>query len=164
MIIVTWNCNGALRKKTSFLDTIDADIFVIQECENPNTSITKYKKWASNFLWVGHNKNKGIGVFVKKNISLAPLNWQGQHSLHLVGDENHPLLSWESSQLELFLPCIINNKIPLLAVWTKNNKLFPKMSYIGQAWLYLQQHKNKLSSNQIICGDFNSNAWNAPRK
>ncbi|MDX2468996.1 MAG: endonuclease/exonuclease/phosphatase family protein, partial [SAR324 cluster bacterium] len=70
MKIVTWNCNGALRKKLETLENFDADILVIQECENPELSTKDYKEWASNFLWKGDNKNKGIGIFAKKDIEL----------------------------------------------------------------------------------------------
>ena len=35
MKIITWNCNGAFRKKYDFLNNFDWDIAVIQECENP---------------------------------------------------------------------------------------------------------------------------------
>ena len=43
MRIVTWNCNGAFRKKYSRLKIDDKypDILVIQECENPELSKDK---------------------------------------------------------------------------------------------------------------------------
>ena len=34
MRIITWNCNGALRKKFKGLLDYNADLLVIQECEN----------------------------------------------------------------------------------------------------------------------------------
>jgi exonuclease III len=33
--ILTWNCNGAFRRKFDALLQFDADIIVIQECEDP---------------------------------------------------------------------------------------------------------------------------------
>jgi exodeoxyribonuclease-3 len=44
MKIVTWNCIGALRKKVSELDTLDADPLVVQECENPAESAMVYRE------------------------------------------------------------------------------------------------------------------------
>ncbi len=49
MKIVTWNCQGALRSKIDKIDTLGADILVIQECENPKYSTTEYKKWAGKY-------------------------------------------------------------------------------------------------------------------
>jgi exonuclease III len=58
MKILTWNCNGAFWKKFEELSLLDADILVIQECENPKEcSHLAYKKWVNNFLWIGENKN-----------------------------------------------------------------------------------------------------------
>jgi len=50
MKIVTWNCNGALRKKYQLLEEFDADLLIIQECEDPDRSTAEYKEWADNFL------------------------------------------------------------------------------------------------------------------
>lgn len=66
MKIVSWNCNGALRKKLDIVSALDPDICIIQECEDPvRCSDVSYRKWAQNYLWVGNNKNRGLGGFCK---------------------------------------------------------------------------------------------------
>ncbi|MDP1666490.1 MAG: endonuclease/exonuclease/phosphatase family protein [Methylobacter sp.] len=139
MKIVTWNCNGALRKKYQVLTEFDADLLIIQECEDPDRSTPEYKKWADNFLWIGENKNKGIGIFSRKAISIKALNWNPEG-------------------LQSFLPCIVNDSFILVAVWTKQANS-PTFKYIGQLWKYLQLHKEKFVGNDVLlCGDFNSNS------
>lgn len=139
MRIVTWNCNGAHRKKLPQLLALDADIYIIQECENPEGSIDdSYKSLAKGSFWVGNNKHRGLGVFSCR--------------AQLV------MLDWESHGLELFLPFTIDNKLTALAVWTRHAKS-PTFRYIGQLWNYLQAHKTRVEHHRmIICGDFNSNA------
>ena len=141
MKVTSWNCNGAFRKKFSFISELNSDIYIIQECENPvESKDIEYKSWAKNFLWVGDTKNKGLGVFAKEHIFLESLNWTSTYKDHSV---------------KHFLPCIINNDFQLLAVWThKNNS--PNFGYIGQFWKYLQINKNKFKKI-IVAGDFNSN-------
>lgn len=140
MRIISWNCNGALRKKFSLLEKLNFDVCVIQECENPvETKDKRYRDWACNHLWIGTNKNKGLGVFAKPEIQLAPA----------------PL---DAGRLELFLPCTVNQSMFLLAVWTKQANS-PTFQYIGQLWKYLQQHKSLLAEkNALIIGDLNSNS------
>lgn len=74
MQITTWNCNGAFRNKLYHFDTLNQDILIIQECEDPSKSTKAYKEWARNYLWIGKNKNKGLGVFCKEDISLQQLD------------------------------------------------------------------------------------------
>jgi endonuclease/exonuclease/phosphatase family metal-dependent hydrolase len=140
MRIVTWNCNGALRKKLSALLSLDADIFIVQECEDPSKCKSKeYRNWASNYLWLGANKNMGLGVFARPGIKLEASDL-------------------ESEGLQSFIPCTIDHKLLLLAVWTRQANS-PTFGYIGQLWKYLQRHKKALSGQDtLVIGDFNSNS------
>lgn len=142
MRIVTWNCHGALRKKFAQLLDLKADLFIIQECEDPLASIdTNYRQWAVNYLWTGDNKNKGLGIFAKNNIVLKRLDWP---------------CTYQDHDVKYFLPCSINERFNLLAVWAHQNNS-PNFGYIGQFWKYLQLNKQNLA-NSLILGDFNSNA------
>lgn len=90
--IATWNCNGALRKKWGRLATIKADVYVVQECEDPGqVKDAAYNTWCANHLWTGTNKNKGIGIFAASERTLQAV----------------PL---DLAPLELFLPCIVDGE------------------------------------------------------
>lgn len=145
MRLVTWNCNGALRRKYQLLDALDADILVIQECEDPAQSTNDYKTWAGDHAWVGYGKNKGIGIFPRRGQSIDRLGWP-------------------DNGFELFLPSRVGGETDVLGVWTQQSSS-SKFGYIGQFWHYLQAHKAALGPNTIIAGDFNSNAiWDKPRR
>ena len=165
MKIVTWNCNGALRNKLEAVKSLNADILVIQECENPKYSTANYRKWAGdNYLWVGENKNKGIGIFSQNGFSIQPLKWNKLFRVNGLHSKSK-LISWRTSDLKLFLPFSINGKHNILAVWTKGKK-GERFDYIGQFWKYLQIHHTELSKdNTIILGDFNSNKkWDKDKR
>jgi len=155
--IVTWNCNGALRKKLEYIDSIGADVLIIQECEDPAKSTSIYREWAGNYLWVGISKNKGIGVFPKKEHVVSKLFWD--KTFRILGiNSDSKFLSWSTKDLQLFIPFTINNKYTVLGVWTKNVK-GDQFDYIGQFWKFLQIHSNDLTGDNIILlGDFNSNS------
>jgi exonuclease III len=137
MRILTWNCNGAFRKKYKDIQEFKPDICIIQECENPEKIKDKdFRDWSQNFLWTGENINKGLGVFANKKIKLEPLNW-------------------ESHDLKYFLPCRINDEFNLIGVWCHTATTF---AYIGQLWKYLELHKSRLGQS-LLAGDFNSNVF-----
>lgn len=142
MKIATWNCNGGFRNKFEAISQLEADILIVQECENPDLSNSKpYLQWSKNYLWTRDNKNRGLGVFAQPEIKLTKLDWTNTYNDH---------------QVKHFLPCSINGEFDLLAVWTHRNDS-PNFGYIGQFWKYLQVHKDKINNTMII-GDFNSNA------
>ncbi|WP_445749181.1 endonuclease/exonuclease/phosphatase family protein [Polaribacter sp.] len=142
MKIVSWNCNGAFRNKFEFILDLNADIYIIQECENPReTSHKNYQKWAENYIWIGDSKNKGLGIFAKKEFKLKKLNWSNKFKDHSV---------------KYFLPCSVNNEFELLAVWTHRNNS-PNFGYIGQFWKYFQVNKKNFKTI-LLAGDFNSNS------
>ncbi len=144
MKVVTWNCNGAFRKKYESIDRFDADIYIIQECENPELVTDKfgddYREWAESYLWKGDTKNKGIGIFTKNGVKLERLDWL-------------------DNDYQSFLPCRVNDAFNMVGVWTKQNKS-PTFGYMGQFWKYLQIHKEQFKAEHtLICGDFNSNVF-----
>lgn len=137
MKILTWNCNGGFRNKLHLFRQIDADIFVIQECENTAQAQRIYQEWLPNYQWKGANINKGLAIFAKLDFPLVSLDW-------------------EDNGLELFLPVGVND-LYFIAIWTKQANS-PTFQYIGQLWKYLQLHRDKLEGQStILCGDWNSN-------
>lgn len=126
---------------------MDADILVVQECEDPGTSSSRaYRDWAGNFLWLGESKNRGIGIFAKPGITLETARL-------------------DAAALKLFLPCWVNGSTLLVAVWTKREGSLT-LPYIGQLWSFIQAHKCALADNSaVVIGDLNSNVrWDRPRR
>lgn len=162
MKIITWNCNGALRRKLDKVDSFNADILVIQECENPEESTDSLREWAGDYLWTGENKNRGIGVFPKKGNTVNKLHWRGDFRINGIRSPSASL-RWSTESLRLFLPFAVNEDIKFLGVWTKGSDS-EAFGYMGQFWKFLQIHKRQLAEgNQVILGDFNSNRiWDKP--
>ncbi|WP_295503742.1 hypothetical protein [Limnohabitans sp. Rim8] len=154
----------ALRNKTEALDTLNADVYVIQECENPGLSTSKFQEWASDYLWVGTSKHKGLGIFPKKGNTVQACQWHGTFSHSGVINSN-PSSLWSTDALKLFLPFILNDKYQVLGVWIKADHA-EVFSYIGQLWKYLQIHRDQLKrSDTLLLGDFNSNRiWDKPER
>lgn len=67
MRIVSWNCNGKFREKFEKVKELNADIYVIQECEDPQNYVgTAYGDFAKNDIWNGKIKIKVWGFLQRK--------------------------------------------------------------------------------------------------
>ena len=133
MKIVNWNCNCKFREKYRIISELDADIYVIQECENPQTTkSTEYRAFAENHLWIGNNGNKGLGIFARPSIHLKQYKW-------------------DTVGLSYFLPCKVDQSLDIVAVWA--------MEPYSKNYLEFQnRNRKRIRKNAVIIGDFNSNA------
>lgn len=133
MKIVSWNANGAFRKKYRELSKLGADIYVVMECENPDTvDDPEYHAFVDNGVWVGRLKYKGLMVFSPDpNIRIERLDW---------GDEHH----------SFFIPVKINDKYTLVGAWACG-------LYCAELYDWINTVGENLTDEATIIGDLNSN-------
>jgi exodeoxyribonuclease III len=142
MKIITWNCQGAFRKKAAFILQHQPDIVIIQECEHPSKLLfdTTTKK-PTHCIWFGDNEHKGIGVFS-----------YGDYTFELL-KEHHP-------EIKIILPILVSGgkiNFTLFAIWA-NNPQDKNNQYVGQIWKAIHHYEPLLAAeNVILAGDFNSN-------
>lgn len=132
MRIVSWNCNGAFREKYKLVKALEADVYVIQECEKPEKYYEFVADFCPNYIWTGEKESKGLCVFAKDGIQMVKNDWKSYCLRH-------------------FLSARINNAFDLLGVWTG-------APYIEEYYIYQTINLDRYSKNLIIAGDFNSNA------
>jgi exonuclease III len=149
MKLITWNCQGAFRKKVDVLLLQQPDIVVVQECESPEKLVFSSKTQQPNdFLWFGDNKHKGVGVFSYSDFRFSPLE--------------------HNTDIKFIIPISVSNDkidFTLFAVWA-NNPNDPEGRYVEQVWKAVNHYDELLSEGQhILTGDFNSNKiWDKQHK
>lgn len=150
MRILTWNCNGGFRNKVQAVSSFDCDLYIIQECEDPqrvSKSTEAYRDFTENHIWIGANKNKGLGVFVKKSsvITRTGIN-----------------LDFGEHQLKWFLPFSFEDRMTLIAVWAHRGDT-GEFRYIGQFYKMLCNNADDIKG-KVFIGDLNSNKiWDYKR-
>lgn len=142
MKIITWNCNMAFRKKAAFILAHKPDILIIPECEHPDKlTFTGNTLQPTDWLWMGDNKNKGLGIFSYSHFTFKLLR-------------NH------NPKLKTIIPIKVSGndvQFTLFAIWA-NNPTDPDGQYVEQIWKALAHYKRQLKASQtILIGDFNSN-------
>jgi len=142
MRLITWNCQGAFRKKTDFILQLKPYILVVQECEHPDKlQLSQNTNRPNDFYWYGDNINKGLGIFS-------------------YSDYKFELLSDFDPKFRYILPFQVtsdSHSFILLAIWAMDNKENHAARYIGQIWLAINHYTDLLGSSTILIGDFNSN-------
>ncbi|NOZ62070.1 MAG: endonuclease/exonuclease/phosphatase family protein [Calditrichaeota bacterium] len=140
MRIITWNCQGAFRKKVRHIANLKPDIAVIQECEKlemlnlENEIVQPYSQH-----WFGDGQ-KGLGIFSFTEYTIHPYNEYDSSIRHCV-------------------PVHVKGKTDfnLIAVWAMNHKQ-RRLSYIAQVYLGIEKYKNLIKQRDtIVMGDFNFN-------
>ena len=134
MKIISWNCNGKFREKFKDIIKEDADIYVIQECEDPTLAKSdEYKEFAGdNYFWTGDSKDKGLGIFAKEDITLEKIS-----------DLNE-------EDFSNFIPLKVNDSFNLLGVWAMP-------PYVEMIHDFFDENISLFDENLVMCGDFNSN-------
>ena len=146
MKFVTWNCQGAFRKKYARIARGAPDLAVIQECEHPDKI-----KWKgilpppTSQLWFGENVNRGLGIFSWSNLELSPDNCYDPSIQYCV-------------PIKVTGGCSIN----LMAVWAMEHT-DPRLSYIAQVNLAIIAYRCFIQENDtVLLGDLNSNQHQDP--
>lgn len=142
MKLITWNCQGAFRKKVETILLQQPDILVVQECEHPDKLVfNSITQQPNDFLWFGDNKHKGLGIF----------SYSGYR---------FKLLDQHNADMKIITPISVTGgqfKFILFAIWA-NNRHDPDGRYIEQIWKAVNYYDQLLDIRQIILtGDFNSN-------
>ncbi len=132
MKIVSWNCCGKFREKFPLIRTQNADIYVIQECENPQTHKKLLDEFYSDYVWYGEKDSKGLGIFASDNVKME-------------------INDWPAYCLRHFISVKLNDEFDLVGVWASP-------PYIEEYYIYQSINIDKYNENTIIIGDFNSNA------
>jgi exodeoxyribonuclease-3 len=142
MRLISWNCQGAFRKKADLILAHHPDILVVQECENPDKYLSnpKIQKPVSHY-WYGDSGHKGICIFS-------------------FSDYKFELLPNFNPKFRYILPFRVTGHgqtFTIFAIWTMGNKEYREARYIGQVWLALNHYVDLLGIATILVGDFNSN-------
>lgn len=134
MKIVTWNCSLNFSKKFDLLNSLNADVMIIQECEKLESDfILGYQ-----LFWEGRNEKKGIAVIVRGS---------GSKKVEIDG-----------SELAYFLPIETEWGL-VLGVWAFNHRAKKfGLNISGYLVHALESYESIIRENTrvIVAGDFNN--------
>jgi len=148
MKVVTWNCQGAFRRKACEIAAYKPDIAIIQECEHPDVLFSDVDfPRPTHHVWFGGYKHKGICVLSYTDLEFSL--WE-------------PYLT----DIEYCVPLRVEGhvNVNLIAIWTQNHP-DKNSSYVGQVFRAVRNYEPFIrSADTMVIGDFNSNQiWDKER-
>ena len=151
MRLVAWNCAMALHRKLPALLALAPDLAVISECAHPDIIAARLAgppPWRQA-IWVGGNRQKGLGVFAF-----------GDTSIDMSRRRHDPALRF-------IAPVAVSGPLPfhLLAVWAQNaNDGIRRKDQPGPVSHALRRYRRFMAAAPcLLAGDFNNNViWDRP--
>lgn len=141
MKIITWNCQGAFRKKIEPIARAAPDVAVIQECERPDLlAFPEGLPAPTACAWTGLNRWKGLGVFAFTGLTLEVAPGYDERS-------------------RFFLPVRVGGTRPfnLIAAWARDDH-DPLREYVGSLYRAVERHADFIREQEtVLAGDLNSN-------
>jgi len=142
MRLITWNCQGAFRKKAEIILSYHPDILIVPESEHPDKLIFSdvISKPTCSY-WHGDSVHKGIGIYS-------------------YSDYKFELLTEFNPEFRYILPFKVTGRgqtFLLFAIWAMPNKENYEARYIGQIWRAIDHYSTLFGGSTILVGDFNSN-------
>ncbi len=143
--LITWNCQGAFRKKYPLIADLMPDLAVIQECEHPDRIPWKFGRPPTQTLWFGQSQTKGLGIF----------SWSGYQFQVL--PEYDPTIRY-CVPIQVTQPFAFQ----VIAVWAMDHK-DDSHSYSGQVYLAVGAYRQLIqSADTVVIGDYNSSKSTTP--
>ncbi|MDR3578114.1 MAG: hypothetical protein P4L50_29970 [Anaerolineaceae bacterium] len=141
MKLLTWNCNGAFRKKAAAILTSQPDLAVIQECENLS-KLGQIKDFPvpTEQHWNGVNPSRGVGIFS-------------------YGEYRFSLYKNYDADIQYCIPIQVigPQSFHLIAIWAMPHS-DRQQSYIGQVYKAVGTYADFIrQADTVILGDLNSN-------
>jgi exonuclease III len=137
LVVVTWNCAGALHKKLKEVASLNAEVLVVQECSKADIELLRLVG-LNPLCWTGKNPKKGLALAAKTDYTFR---------------------AYAVPDIEWAIHAEMKGKrnLGVIAAWAC---AIPHRSerYIRQIHKLLDsQAMDSLPKTSIVLGDFNSN-------
>lgn len=148
MRVATWNCNGRFRDKITRALSLEADITIIQEAENPAPYVDLLP---GPWVWTDTGRGKGLLTYAREG-------WALDRNLDAPAEPSFKyVVPMRASTLR-------GDALAIWAVWCMNADRKAD-AWVAQLHHALDAMSELIDAPIVIAGDFNSNViWDRDRK